>query len=85
MKEENLEVFTHLIIGLGVCHIFEIKGNLTDSTIWKTGEAGDIHTTVRKTRHAWNLKQLEPFQFWSCLLIIKNLTCYERSFPVAHC
>ena len=32
-----------LITGLDACHVFEWKGNLTDSTVWNTGETGDIH------------------------------------------
>ena len=35
-----------LITGLGVLICFELKGNLDDSTVWNTGETGDIHTTV---------------------------------------
>ena len=47
MNEKNLE--SHhanmdiLYAGLDVCHVFEWKGNLTDSTVWNTGEAGDIY------------------------------------------
>ena len=29
---------------IDVCHVFEWKGNLTDFTLWNTGEAGDMHT-----------------------------------------
>ena len=35
-----------LIAGLDVCHIFELKGNLTDSTVWNAGEAGDMNITL---------------------------------------
>ena len=34
-----------LISGLDVLSCFWIKGNLTDYTVWNTGEAGDMHTT----------------------------------------
>ena len=47
MKEGNMEVLHANIdiftVGLEVCHVFELKGNLTDSTIWNTGETGDIY------------------------------------------
>ena len=32
-----------LITGLDVCHVFELKDNLTGSTVWNTGETGDIY------------------------------------------
>ena len=33
--------------GMDVYHIFEWKDNLTDYTVWNTGETGDInHTNV---------------------------------------
>ena len=35
-----------LIAGLDVYHIFELKGNLTDSKVWNTGEAGDMNTAL---------------------------------------
>ena len=35
-----------LISGHDVCHIYEQKGNLTDSTILNTGEAGDNNTNL---------------------------------------
>ena len=31
-----------LIAGLDIDNVFEQKGNLADSTVWNTGEAGDI-------------------------------------------
>ena len=31
-----------LITRLDVCHVFELKGNINDSTVWNTGETGDI-------------------------------------------
>ena len=31
-----------LITELDVCHVFELKGNLNDSTAWKAVESGDI-------------------------------------------
>ena len=31
-----------LISGMGVFDAFGLKGNFTDSTVWDTGEAGDI-------------------------------------------
>ena len=47
MKEENLEALLAnmdiIVAGLDVCHIFEWKGNLTDSAVWHTGEAGAIY------------------------------------------
>ena len=47
MKVENLEVLHAnmdvLITGLDVCHAFELKGSFTDSTVWNTGETGDIY------------------------------------------
>ena len=39
MKEKNLNI---LIAGLGVEIHVELKGNLTDSTVWNTGETGVI-------------------------------------------
>ena len=35
-----------LITRLDVCHVFEWKGNLTDSAVWITGETGDINITL---------------------------------------
>ena len=32
-----------LKVGLDTYYIFELKGNLTDSTVCNTGEAGDIN------------------------------------------
>ena len=32
-----------LLAGLDLCHVFELKGNLTDSAVQKTGETGDIY------------------------------------------
>ena len=32
----NMEI---LIAGLDDCHIFELKGSVTDSTAWNTGKA----------------------------------------------
>ena len=32
-----------IIDGIDVCHAFELKGNLPDSTVWNTGELGDIY------------------------------------------
>ena len=46
MKEENLDI---LIAGQDVCHVFERKGNLTDSTVWNTGENGDIQAKFKAT------------------------------------
>ena len=50
MKEGNLEALRSnmdiLITGLDVCHVFESKGNLTDSTVWNTGETGDMYDTT---------------------------------------
>ena len=47
IKEENLETLPAnidiLFTGLDVCHIFEIKVNLTDPTVWNNGETGDIY------------------------------------------
>ena len=43
MKEENLEALHPNITGLDVCHVFEWKGNLTDSTVWNTGETGGMN------------------------------------------
>ena len=34
---------SRMIDGMDVCHIFELIGNLTDSAVWNTGEAGDIN------------------------------------------
>ena len=48
MKEKNLESYHAnmdiLYAGLDVCQAFEWKDNLTDSTVWNTGEVGDIYT-----------------------------------------
>ena len=53
MKEENLEALHAkmdiLIAGQYVCHVFERKGNLTDSTVWNTGENGDIQAKFKAT------------------------------------
>ena len=50
MKEKNLEALLasmdFLIAGLNVCHVFELKGNFTDSTVWNTREAGDINEQI---------------------------------------
>ena len=47
MKEENLEALrinmAILIAELDVFHVLEWKGNLTDSTVWNTGETGDMY------------------------------------------
>ena len=46
MKEKNLDALRSsmdiLIDALGVFINFELKGNLTDFTIWNTGETGDM-------------------------------------------
>ena len=46
--QENLETLCPnmdiVITGLDVCKIFELKGNLIDSTLWNTGETDDIHS-----------------------------------------
>ena len=41
----HLDAFNSLLLnsGLYVCHVFEQKANLTNSSVWKTGETGDIH------------------------------------------
>ena len=53
MKEESLEALPAninvLIAVLDVCHIFELKGNLTDSTVWNTWEADVIITEPGST------------------------------------
>ena len=33
----------NLIAGLDTYHVFELKGNLSDSTVWNTGDADDIY------------------------------------------
>ena len=38
------------ISGLKVLELFELKGNFTDSTVWNTGESGDMDK-VPKLRH----------------------------------
>ena len=47
MKEKNLDAqhanMDILIAGLGVLICFELKGNLTDSTVRNTEETGDIY------------------------------------------
>ena len=52
MKEKNLEALLAnmdiLITGLDVCHVFELKVNLTDSTVWNTGETADIFSILNK-------------------------------------
>ena len=47
MKEKNLDALHSSmeisIAGLGVLIHFKLKGILTDSTVWNTGETGDIN------------------------------------------
>ena len=47
MKENNLKALGSnmdiVISGLDVYHVFELKGKLTDSVVWNTGETGDIN------------------------------------------
>ena len=47
MKDGNLEAL-HIYMdiskaGQDVCHVFELKGNLTGSTVRNTGEKGDMY------------------------------------------
>ena len=45
MREKNLDALRSSILfraGLGVLTLFELKGNLTDSTVGNNGETGDI-------------------------------------------
>ena len=48
---KNKEMITNLSFlnaGPDVCSEFEWKDNLTDSTVWNTGETGDIRIKVVK-------------------------------------
>ena len=52
MIEEHLEALCTnmdvLITGLYICHVFEWKGNLTDSTVWITGETSVLNICYKK-------------------------------------
>ena len=50
MKEENLGALCAnldiIMTRPDVCYVFEWKGNLTFSTVWDTGETGDIYSFI---------------------------------------
>ena len=69
MKEKNLNI---LKAGLGVEIHFELKGNLTDSTVWNTGETGDIHLYTFTIKKFIPLRQTKNQQLSNCLKMLKT-------------